>query len=688
MADPFDGLNADEIAALKDQLANPGRYFGQRASGDFDALNKPLAEDLVNQASLPGKSAADSANILNQIPEAPPTPTNYDKIFGKQIAQDVVDQASKPSNVSSAEQSAEILAPKELPVVSGPSSRISEALRKLGAASEGDTGDGVITLGKNEYSNLPALIEKNLPAVIGDGAEGVAAGAAKAGLSTAIGPLALLAGLYGDLANGSESKDTSVPGRPGYSFHGQDIVKDPVLPNGGMNDDQLAKYIKSNPGPVATTGNNPNADTTSSGDEDEGDSSPKLTLLPGESAPISDKPPSLLQANPELTRMKDLLERASGRNPAASSNLSMSDILSKINDNSELDKAIAQGNQMRLVSALGKGANQIGAALSNTKANQEVYDDVDKNANNPVQAVQAKQAAIGNKLAQAESTQKLQDTIQNNDPNSDINQLRKKVFTLQGKKLFGPSFSIPDNASGASLEQIGKEIDNASNKQLQRENNQALRGLAQSTKANDKQNQVSHQVEQMISSSRQTPDVIQAYKDRYAAEKGTMLLNQFPNKDAIPQSMVDTFMQEVDKVASGGVPTEGALGRVTPNGWAQKLSKAWSNLTNEPQPANAGKYLDLYQNYLQEMAGHAKDVIKNSIGKHIELNKTGMGDAQYKAFQDNYIKPFDAPITQEKATDSMHLNSALDPAIKAFMKANNITDQDEAIKILKANGRL
>lgn len=229
----------DNLKALKYELpSSVDSNAAAKADMYSKIFGKQVPQGIVDSQSVPGKSAADSAEIFAK--QAGQTPISdaegaakYSDIFGKQAAQDLVDSQALPGK--SAADSAEILAPKELPAVLGERGMVPSGASPLPTANS--VPKSVIEMGDGTFKNLPAIAEESgLPAVIEKAGASEAApivgdilsdglGLVGKGALKAAGPVALASSLYGDLADPKNFKGTPVPGRPGYVFKGPDIVK-------------------------------------------------------------------------------------------------------------------------------------------------------------------------------------------------------------------------------------------------------------------------------------------------------------------------------------------------------------------------------------------------------------------------------------------------------------------------------
>jgi len=358
-------------------LQQMGMVDGTAPYEPGDALSKPHVEDLVKQQSLPGKSAL---------------------------------------------QSAETLAPKELPV---PASNVynkaqQSALSKAAQAAKGSVAEGVIELGKDEFKQLPYL-ESNLPAVVNKG-ETLPALVKGAGHKTTLiknlakigkvgtkllGGVGLATELMNETANPEDFEGVPVPGQPGRIAKGDIII--PAPPQGPsifeMASDAYGRHAEE-------MMQEPPKDAT------------RTMAASGPAEPISQP------AKPQPDAIKSLLDKLYG-------------------DDSDLKNAQDNANRNRLIAGLTNAGMTIGHGISKSgkKLDTSFAETLEKEANAPVQDVlvkrKAQQEAIDTKLKASD----LMNKEQLRDPNSAVS-AAYKAFALQ---------AAPDLAKMPDFQNINAE---------------------------------------------------------------------------------------------------------------------------------------------------------------------------------------------------------------------------------------
>lgn len=167
---------------------------------------------------------------------------------------------------------------------------------------------------------------------------------------------------------------------------------------------------------------------------------------------------------------------------------SVSDLLSQLTgqQNGQLQAAQQQSAQQRLIAALGMGANQIGAALGRMPVNNDVYNAVNKDANQPIQNVLDQNKLAGDKIAQVSAVSKLQDQMDKSDPTSPISQQYRQLAGQLSGRPVGDNVSAEDLEKLSPLyEKMWQASQNALNRQAMFGNKQdqmdeKLQGQAQS----------------------------------------------------------------------------------------------------------------------------------------------------------------------------------------------------------------
>lgn len=154
---------------------------------------------------------------------------------------------------------------------------------------------------------------------------------------------------------------------------------------------------------------------------------------------------------------------------------------------------------------------------------------------------------------------------------------------------------------------------------------------------NDKQTEAFKDLMAHAESSRQLPDVKQAYTDRYNAQKVLDLVGQGdPNK--LNPNMVQLVSGEIAKIAQGGVPQTEELKNITPQDANMLLARTKQYLTNHPQASQQGAFINVFKDYANTIQGNANKVIGTNMGQLGDSYKDHLKDSDYQNFQNTFIK--------------------------------------------------
>lgn len=286
--------------------------------------------------------------------------------------------------------------------------------------------------------------------------------------------------------------------------------------------------------------------------------------------------------------------------------------------------------------------------------------------------------------------------LQSSDPNSDFSkQYSQSVASLLGidpaktqgmsADVLGKSLplALKKQAMDTTIKRVGIQQEGANKRAdkrnaIEKQKADAATANAASNKdlkAQAAQDRALQQTKQMLESARGNPAAAQAEKDLYSVGKTDSLFKLYPDLDKIPDAQKNLIIQEVAKVATGGVPPGHEINALDPNTPEAKLQKLWGQAVNQPQGAGLGAYLKELKKYTTVLGSDAQKVIQDKYGRVIESSKKQLGDDNYKALQDQYINRFNPPETKVHPEDS-----------KALDWAKNNPNDPRAAQILKVNG--
>lgn len=455
-------------------------------------------------------------------------------------------------------------------------------------------------------------------------------------------------------------------------------------PNGGMNPQQLAAETALNPGPIATTGFNPNN--------------------PGPVDAFKDLSKGPAPASNDSDSDEDEATPAAKAGGAVSKPSSVSDLLSKMQQSqptqapvtadpnagmNALVQAQKQAQAGQMLANLGRAGETIASGFSRGayKPDNAFYEDLGKQAQQPVANQLQKQAFAGTQNAQALQAMQVADEKEKNDPNSSVSQLARQVMASTGKQA---GINLGDisklNASQIEKSPVWKAIETTEqikSRQAIAEQNNLYRQSLMGNKLGQQQlknfNQTGQQLEQM----RGSPAVAQAEKDLYASQKANSLANLYGDPNKLSQSQVNLMAQEIGKIAAGGVSSQAELDGITPHTLTGKMSQYTTNLTNNPTPANAAAFVKQYQDYAGALANDAQKTITDRYGRILNpAKKAELTDEQNKALEDQYLNRFKQQTRAPQAA-TQPLTSQDQQAID--WAKNNLGD-NRAQAILKLHG--
>jgi len=333
----------------------------------------------------------------------------------------------------------------------------------------------------------------------------------------------------------------------------------------------------------------------------------------------------------------------------------------------QLADAMRQRDENIALQNMQKGAARIGAGLLKTSPAQSLASigENDKYVNLPVEDYAAKVAN------------------QQNDPTSPMSKVVSQYLTQKGFNLppgtsAADAFKVmpflqKDNALKIQLQKVmmqqggaqqRAELTNKTKSDIAEANRQAENQRAQAKNAIEQQkanaqtssaesnkelkSQASQdralaQSKTMLESARGNPAAAQAEKDLYATSKIDSLFKLYPDPNKIPQAQVNLALQEIGKVATGGVPTGHEMDALQPGTPESKLQQLYGKLQNQPTPANLGDYLNEFKKYTGALKGDAQKVIQDKYGRIIESSKKQLGDDNYNSLKDQYLNRFNSP---------------------------------------------
>lgn len=454
-------------------------------------------------------------------------------------------------------------------------------------------------------------------------------------------------------------------------------VQAPPLPNGGMSDEDLLAYTQQHPGPVAMVGNNPNKQIP--------------VDVPAELSAPAPQVKKQQQPSPVVSGLMDKLSQSS---KPASEQASMSDVIAKLmsEQDSELMDARQQRNQNQLMAILGKAGSQVGSAFART-APQDTsgYDALYKAAGQPVEDLKERQALKSNQLKNAVGKINLETELSKQSPDNPISKIMKQVAEKDLKNLgiLPPDGSLPADLTYNQLEElVGKSaLTSMSNRKLV-----ADATAERSKESRDaKEDQFTRQLNQRIES--QTNNQVKTETSDYVRNLDQANRTQDIFKDIrsgkykSSSNIAGALQSDISALLTGAKQTAvydrtHAEIRAAEKTFNEILSFAQSRPRDTIPPA--------YLSQLEEEVETLKSAVIKNYQRKVKELESGTSNQAKKDIINNRFKTqltelgYD-PKSLEKTNSS---SDSKEPAIQSFMQANGIKDREEAVKILKANGRL
>jgi hypothetical protein len=586
--------------------------------------------------------AREAAPYLS-TPAAPPEPTlptGYSSIFNKPIAQDIVNQASVPGN--SAAESAKVF---QANMPENPTQSISTEAPTQNISTEAPTK--VIDAGSDVSKTL---LDSEAPTVAmkGAGAEAAApaAEAASGGLLDMAGALARKFGLpltvayealkSGPMGGAKEAYADENPKGPLFTGKPEAVSSEEPIgtPQGiGSKESNLFSNVSDQIKQQQKAGNVGLSKQEQEAEDEDEDETPS----PGKPA---------AKSSPEKQRLQDLMSKAQTAQPRMNTADSIRALLGQQQD--ALQGAQSASNTGKLIAMLGQAGSTIGEALTplaKEKNNSEYFKNLEQAAGAPVQNVLQQQASQQTAIKGALEKQQLQKSMDMQDPNStESTSFRKSIEATAPWliKAYGPDWQ---NVTASDRDVIWDPIKLKEQMDMRKEQaaaNLQMKQLMFGKQSNDKQSAAQNQTLGMLESARGNPEVSGALRNKLLVKNAASLINQYPDPNNMSPQEVSLLVTEIGKIASGGVPAEKELQTIMPNTMRSNLASLTSKLTNAPTPANAGAFIKKYQSYLGELDKNSSDVINEKYNRVIEAQKGRTGNDFYNSAKQLYnAKPIE-----------------------------------------------
>lgn len=348
----------------------------------------------------------------------------------------------------------------------------------------------------------------------------------------------------------------------------------------------------------------------------------------------------------------------------ASANKMVEDLYGKDLNDAALKEAQEQANLFRLIGGLANASSTIGAGISRGAVEaKEVGKDIIANADTGVKDIQARREGKDKELSRRKTLAEMSDTDAMRDPNSPISKSIRQGMT----EMF-PKIKLPDNVSAKSLHDMGINYSTliASKERADAQREAAReRALTRELAANSKREE----------------------KEKLS-DKQVTLINNYDKA----LGSIDRILDDKERFDTGPVSA------------LQNKVAGWVGLDDSKKTAFKAEVQDQLAMYIKDISGTGvsnkeRAFLMENLPKLSDNDATFMAKAkmikervernkniELQGFrkQGKNISNFaDESSSQVKTT-----SDGDDPRIDAFMKANNIKDRKEAIRILKENGKL
>lgn len=358
------------------------------------------------------------------------------------------------------------------------------------------------------------------------------------------------------------------------------------------------------------------------------------------------------------------------------------DLQELLTSTDELSKAQDESRDIMSKLLMVKGANQIGAALARQKPDDNYVKDFMDLAKAKPQDIltknkEARDASRFN-IDQKKLLFELGDKERENDPNSDVSKAFRE-YARSYVEQAGSTIKIDDRLSMADLQkQMGIIGNSISAKMAQDARKEAM---AMNTSAKHEATKEKQDIKNLDYLERMNKQMRES--DGFKAAKisdgiVTSLEDALKNPSAIKE--IAATYESVKSLDPSSAVREAEVGLLQQGlSLREKLEALKSKATSNPRI-----YGNEFLKKMKEYAEFKRELSKRLYEKEFAASKNL---AKKKGLSDQDIEDLD-PMTYMKNSQSQATQPESDPRIDAFMKKNNISNREEAIKILKQAGKL
>lgn len=411
----------------------------------------------------------------------------------------------------------------------------------------------------------------------------------------------------------------------------------------------------------------------------------------------------------------------------------LDEILAKAQQQPEKDQEMMdaqdQRRQNRLMMAMGKAGEQIGAGIGSVKSDSEYLNNLQPMVDAPVgdlkerrtaerekqkdimdrtkfalDTERGKQDYAMSKLTMQKAQMDLNDATMRNDPSSDASQLAR-VSTIDAlKRMNRPDLVAQVQKQNMSASQLEKAFGNMSlsnmltayegqqNRLAMEKERAEVKRIAAKEKLEQKDQKRLEDISKLINEDFQrmnTPIGKNANLVNTAERLEVLVGSKKPGE--ITNQQIYEIARGLDAMLSAGASTIGGTQHLLPIGWKTEYAKAAEIAGNAPVGAGQVKYVQQAIDTIGREKAKAKeqisDAVRGAMGPYMDLadKESFQTMLRFKGIDPDMVlkgKPAAAPQTAQKM-----YSAGQEAGIKQVMDKNNIS-REEAIKALTDAGKL
>jgi hypothetical protein len=439
----------------------------------------------------------------------------------------------------------------------------------------------------------------------------------------------------------------------------------------------------------------------------------QAVIAPKENPPI-EMEPEVFEAPPEKPKAapkKEVAAPTQTPKTELAPETSLQDILSKLTQAPQQDDLVDLQNQRRdNLSTLGyiKAADQAAQGMLRKESSPDFLKDQQTMASLPVedllqqrkqqaekqdldfkkrnQAIGELQADVGLKKSKydiAKLEEDLNNTKEMNDVSSDVSNFFRSVAKQSG-------YDVPENVSATQLKGLLPELSQSADRKLKYEALNAQKQLALQERADKQETKAVQDLEKMydVSKLRTNTAVGKLLENRNNMAKIEAIMDQYRGSgDQANALIVKEAAGAINRVITGS-NSLGAFEHFVPRNILMDKAKFADYFTSKLNPAQQGAFMNTVQNLLDR----EKQLNGALLKKQFDYNSPIIQqyDKKYNGLGTKTLDSVMKRLELEKAGE--HSASVEDHSndirIDSFMKKNGISDRNEAIQILKENGKL